>query len=114
VVRIEAERSNGNSVKTEGGIRYYIVFVKLPKAARLNSGIREHWGIENKLRRGAGCGHWRRPLPQAACIAPQNFSLSNKIAHNLLRQDKTGELGIHGKRLKAGGTDDRLLKLLEN
>jgi hypothetical protein len=52
VVRIEAERSNGNSVKTEGGIRYYIVFVKLPKAARLNSGIREHWGIENKLRRG--------------------------------------------------------------
>jgi hypothetical protein len=40
-------------------------------------------------------------------FAAQKFSLPNKIAHNLLRQDKTGKLGIHGKRLKAGGGERR-------
>jgi hypothetical protein len=97
------ECDSRNSGKTEGEIRYYILFMKPPRAASLNSVIREHLGIENKLRGGSGSGHWRRRLLQAASIAAQNLSLTNEVAHNLLRQDKTGELGIRGKRLKAGG-----------
>jgi predicted transposase YbfD/YdcC len=50
LVRIEVEPYNRNSGKTEVEIRYYILFMK-PGAAHLNSVIREHWGIENKLRR---------------------------------------------------------------
>ena len=44
----------------------------------------------------------------------QNFSLLNRIALNLLRQDKTTKLGIKGKRLKAGWDNDYLLQLLTN
>jgi hypothetical protein len=34
--------------------------------------------------------------------AAQNFSVLNRIALNLLKQDKTSKRGVHGKRLKAG------------
>ena len=44
--------------------------------------------------------------------AAQNFSLLNRIALNLLKQDKTSKRGIKGKRLKAGWDNDYLLKLL--
>jgi hypothetical protein len=44
--------------------------------------------------------------------AAQNFSLLNRIALNLLKQDKTCKLGIKGKRLKAGWDNDYLLQLL--
>lgn len=40
----------------------------------------------------------------------QNFSLLNRMALNLLRQDRTTKLGIKGKRLKAGWDNDYLLK----
>jgi hypothetical protein len=42
----------------------------------------------------------------------QNFSLLNRIALNLLRQDKTTKLGIKGKRLKAGWDNNYLMQLL--
>ena len=49
-----------------------------------------------------------------AGYAAQNFSVLNRIALNLLRQDKTCKLGIKGKRLKAGWDNDYLLHLLGN
>ena len=42
----------------------------------------------------------------------QNFSLINRIALNLLKQDKTCKLGMHGKRLKAGWDNNYLLHIL--
>ena len=44
--------------------------------------------------------------------AAQNFSLLNRIALNLLKQDKTCKLGIHGKRLAAAWDHPYLLRLL--
>src|ERR1019366_10285708 len=83
-------------------------------AARLNSVIRQHWGIENKLHwvLDVGCGEDldRKRAGHAA----QNFSVLNRIALNLLKQDKTSPRGIHGKRLKAGWDNDYLLHLLRN
>jgi hypothetical protein len=38
----------------------------------------------------------------------------NRIALNLLKQDKSSKRGIHGKRLKAGWNNDYLLQLLRN
>jgi transposase, IS4 family len=46
--------------------------------------------------------------------AARNFSVLNRIALNLLKQNKTSKRGIHGKRLKAGWDNDYLLHLLGN
>jgi predicted transposase YbfD/YdcC len=44
LVRIESERYHKATGKTERETRYYITSLR-PDAARLNSGIRQHWGI---------------------------------------------------------------------
>lgn len=111
MVRIEAERFHKATGTTERETRYYITSLP-PQAAQLNRAIRQHWGIENKL-------HWVLDVAFGEDLsrkrqghAAQNFSLLNRIALNLLRQDKTCKLGIHGKRLKAGWDNHYLLKLL--
>jgi predicted transposase YbfD/YdcC len=112
IVRIEAERYQKATGKLERESRYYITSL-MPNAARLNAAIRQHWGIENKL-------HWVLDVAfgedlsrKRAGNAAQNFSLLNRIALNLLRQDKSSRLGIHGKRLAAAWDHDYLLNLLE-
>jgi predicted transposase YbfD/YdcC len=111
LVRIEAERYHKLSGKTEREIRYYIASLK-PHAAQLNTAIRQHWGIENKL-------HWVLDVAfgedlsrKRAGNAARNFSLLNRIALNLLRQETSLKRGIKGKRLKAGWDHAYLLKLL--
>jgi predicted transposase YbfD/YdcC len=111
LVRIESERYHKATGKTEREIRYYITSLK-PDAGRLNRAIRQHWSIENKL-------HWALDVSFGEDLdrkrqknAAQNFSLLNRIALNLLKQDKTCKLGIKGKRLKAGWDNDYLLQLL--
>ena len=113
LVRIEAERYHKATGKTERETRFYITSLK-PQAERLNHAIRQHWGIENKL-------HWALDVSFAEDLdrkrvanAAQNFSLLNRIALNLLQQDKTTKLGIKGKRLKAGWDNDYLLALFGN
>ena len=113
LVRIESERYHKVTGKTEMEIRYYITSLK-PDAGRLNRAIRQHWSIENRL-------HWALDVSfgedldrKRAGNAAQNFSLLNRIALNLLKQDKTCKLGIKGKRLKAGWDNEYLLHLLGN
>lgn len=111
LVRIEAERFHKASGKTERETRYYITSLP-PDAARLNQLVRQHWGIENKL-------HWVLDVAfgedlsrKRAGNAAQNFSLLNRIALNLLKQETTLKRGIKGKRLKAAWDTPYLLKLL--
>ena len=111
LVRIRAERYHKATGKTEHETRYYISSLK-PDAAKLNAAIRQHWGIENKL-------HWVLDVAfgedlsrKRAGHAAENFSLLNRIALNLLKQDKTSRLGVHGKRLAAAWDHDYLLRLL--
>src|SRR5271155_633090 len=113
LVRIESERYHKATGKTEREIRYYITSLH-PDAERLNRAIRQHWGIENRL-------HWALDVSfgedldrKRAGHAAQNFSLLNRIALNLLKQDKTCKLGIKGKRLQAGWDNDYMLQLLGN
>ncbi len=113
LVRIEAERFHKTTGKTERETRFYITSLK-PEAERLNQAIRQHWSIENKL-------HWALDVSFGEDLdrkrrvnAAQNFSVLNRIALNLLQQDKTTKLGIKGKRLKAGWDNDYLLKILGN
>jgi predicted transposase YbfD/YdcC len=113
LVRIEAERYHKATGKTEREIRYYITSLELD-AARLNRSIRQHWGIENKLHWVLDVGFGEDLDRKRAGHAAQNFSVLNRIALNLLKQDKTSKRGIHGKRLKAGWDNDYLLLLLRN
>jgi predicted transposase YbfD/YdcC len=113
LVRIEAERHHKATGKTEREIRYYITSLQ-PDAIRLNGCIRQHWGIENKLHWVLDVGLGEDLDRKRAGHAAQNFSVLNRIALNLLKQDKTSQRGIHGKRLKAGWDNDYLLHLLRN
>jgi predicted transposase YbfD/YdcC len=111
LVRIESERYHKVSGKIEREIRYYITSLR-PDAARLNSVVRQHWGIENKLHWVLDVGFGEDLDRNRAGHTAQNFSILNRIALNLLKQDKTSKRGIKGKRLKAAWNHPYLLKLL--
>jgi predicted transposase YbfD/YdcC len=111
LVRIESERYHKATGKIEREIRYYITSLN-PDAARLNSVIRQHWGIENKLHWVLDVGFGEDLDRKRAGHAAQNFSILNRIALNLLKQDKSSKRGIKGKRLKAAWNIPYLLKLL--
>jgi hypothetical protein len=49
-----------------------------------------------------------------AGYAAQNFSMLNRIALNLLKNEKSAKVGVKGKRLKAGWDNDYLIKLFKN
>jgi len=113
IVRIESERFHKATEKTETEIRYYITSLA-SDATRLNRAIRQHWGIENKLHWVLDVGFGEDLDRKRAGHAAQNFSVLNRIALNLLKQDKSSKRGIHGKRLKAGWDNEYLLHLLGN
>jgi len=113
IVRIESERFHKATEKTETEIRYYITSLA-PDAMRLNRASRQHRGIENKLHWVLDVGFGEDLDRKRAGHAAQNFSVLNRIALNLLKQDKTSKRGVHGKRLKAGWDNDYLLHLLGN
>ena len=97
--------------KVETAVRYYIS--SLDKSAEeFQTIIRSHWAIENKL-------HWSLDVAfnedlnrKRALYASQNFSLINKIALNLAKNEKTCKLGIKSKRKIAGWDENYLLKVL--
>ena len=111
LVRIESERYHKVSGKMEREIRYYITSLK-PDAERLNSVIRQHWGIENKLHWVLDVGFGEDLDRKRAGHAAQNFSVLNRIALNLLKQDKSSKRSIQGKRLKAAWNHPYLMNLL--
>ena len=111
LVRIESERYHKVSGKIEREIRYYITSLR-PDAARLNAVIRQHWGIENKLHWVLDVGFSEDLDRKRAGHSAQNFSLLNRIALNLLKQEQSLNRGIKGKRLKAAWDHPYLLKLL--
>jgi predicted transposase YbfD/YdcC len=113
LVRIESQRYHKATGKTEHEVRYYITSLN-PDAARLNRSIRQHWGIENKLHWVLDVGFGEDLDRKRAGHAAQNFSVLNRIALNLLKQDKTAKRGIHGKRLKTGWDNDYLMQLFGN
>lgn len=112
VVRIESIREFKNSDKsTENAVRYYISSLKA-EAIDFQKAIRSHWSIENKL-------HWTLDVAfsedasrKRTKNASQNFSILNKIALNLLKNEKTSKIGVKSKRMKAGWDNHYLIKVL--
>lgn len=91
--------------------RYYIS--SLPnRPKQLYDAIRSHWGIENSL-------HWSLDVSFKGDdsrirvgYGDQNFSALRKIALNLLKNEKTLNVGLNAKRLKAACSNDYLAKVL--
>jgi len=79
---------------------------------RLNSVIRQHRGIENKLHWVLDVGFSEDLNRKRAGHSAQNFSILNRIALNLLKKDTSSKRGIKRKRLKAAWNHSYLLKLL--
>ncbi len=92
--------------------RYYITSHFDKDAEFIGSGIRDHWYVENKL-------HWQLDVSfnEEQCRlrsgnAAANFSFLNKMALNLLKNEKTAKMGIKSKRLKAGWDEKYMMKVL--
>jgi predicted transposase YbfD/YdcC len=113
IVKIEATRYFKSSGKEEKEVRLYITSSKAD-AKVIGTGVRSHWGIENSL-------HWQLDVSfgeddsrKRAGYAAQNFSMVDRIALNLIKQEQSKKRSVKGKRLDAGWNDDYLLKILTN
>lgn len=112
LVKIESERYHKSTGQTQKEIRYYISSLAAD-AVKINAAIREHWGVENQL-------HWTLDVAfgedrsrKRAGYAAQNFSLINKIALNLLKNEKSKQSrSIKVKRHRAGWDNDYVFQLL--
>lgn len=110
LIKITATRISGEKSSTE--IRYYISSLQ-QDAKAFNDNIRAHWGIENSLHWVLDMvfdEDWQRKRNKHAA---HNFSFIRKIALNLLKLDKSKDSMV-SKRLKAGWSNEYLMKLIQN
>ena len=92
--------------------RLYITSHKDKKADFIANAIRSHWFVENKL-------HWQLDVSfnedrnrLRSGYAAENFSMMNKVALNLLKNEKSVKVGVKTKRLKAGWDDAYMMKVI--
>jgi predicted transposase YbfD/YdcC len=112
LVRVESVRYFKSIGKEEKDTRLYITSLEA-NAQLINAAVRFHWSIENSL-------HWVLDVAfnednsrKRSGFAAQNYSILNRIALNLLNNEKTTKVGVRGKRLKAGWDNQYLIKLLK-
>lgn len=93
--------------------RYYITSHKDKAAKFIANAIRSHWHVENKL-------HWQLDVSfnedynrLRSGYAGENLALMNKIALNLLKNERSVKVGVKNKRLKAGWDNDYMMKVLK-
>ena len=108
VSRIRAQRWIGEEKSCVD--RYHLT--SLLGAQKVLWAVRSHWGIENEL-------HWTLDIAfdEDRCRVrkehgAENFAILRHIALNLLKQEKSCNRSIKGKRLLAGWKVDYLLKVL--
>lgn len=92
--------------------RLYITSHRNKDADFIANAIRSHWFVENKL-------HWQLDVSfnedqnrLRSGYAAENFSMMNKIALNLLKNERSVKVGVKTKRLKAGWDENYMMKVL--
>jgi predicted transposase YbfD/YdcC len=109
VVRVRAERYLNGVPSVED--RYFIGSATT-KASEALHATRAHWQVENSL-------HWVLDIAFREDesrirkgFGAQNFAILRHIALNALKQERSANLGIKNKRLKAGWSERYLSKVL--
>jgi predicted transposase YbfD/YdcC len=113
VIKTEATRYIKSTGKEEHETRLYITGSQAC-AEVPGKGIRAHWGMENKLHRQLDISSGEDQSRKRDGYAAQIFSMLNRIALNLLKNEQSGKRSVKGKRLDAGWNNDCLLKILTN
>lgn len=111
IVKVERERYFKATGKKENEISFYIS--TLDSAQSIAQGIRKHWGIENKVHWVLDVGFNEDLSRKRAGNAAKNFTNLNRIALNLLKENKT-KIGIKSKRKMAGWNNDLVFELITN
>ena len=109
VAKVRARRTVDDKTTVED--RYYLSSLE-GRAQQLLMATRTHWGIENSL-------HWVLDIAFREDESrvrkehgAQNLATLRHIALNLLKQEKTSKIGIKNRRLKAGWSEQYLLRIL--
>lgn len=100
-----------NSQRSE--VRYFITsHGSATSAENIGGFVRSHWGVENNL-------HWQLDVSfgddsnrMRSGHAAENFSLLNKVALNLLKNENSGRRSMKTKRFRAGWDEQYLAKVL--
>jgi len=110
IIAVTATRETKNKITKE--TRYFISSLSADNPHQLEHAIRAHWAVENNL-------HWVLDMAfdEDSNRTRQGDSASNlavirHIALNLIKKEKTSKVGIKTKRLKAGWSNDYLLKVI--
>lgn len=112
IIKVESIREFKNSDRdNEESCRYYISSL-IADAEKFQNAIRSHWAIENKLHWSLDVAFSEDASRKRTGNSAQNFSLINKIALNLLKNEKTAKQGVKGKRFKAALDNEYLKKVL--
>ena len=117
IIRVDAERTDKQTLKTTYEQRFYISSLKASPQT-LNTYIRNHWAIENQLHWSLDVDFKEDQSTKRAGNAAQNFSIITKIVLNILKnfEDSKGKqkVSLKNKRKKAGWNHDYLLNIMMN
>jgi len=109
IVIVDSTREVNGHVSHEQ--RLYITSHEDKDADFIANAIRSHWFVENKL-------HWQLDVSfnedknrSRSGYGAENFSMMNKIALNLLKNEKSVKVGVKTKRLKAGWDENYMMKV---
>jgi predicted transposase YbfD/YdcC len=106
---VEAECRVGERVTVER--RYYLSSLA-GEAREFAEAVRGHWGVENGLHWVLDVAFREDESRVRTGNAPENLALLRRMALNLLHQERTAKVGMKAKRLKAGWSQDYLLRVL--
>lgn len=111
LIRLQRERRIGDKTSVE--MSYFISSCAETAAFFLKT-IRSHWSIENQLHWSVDMAFREDENQTRIGNAQENFALIRRLALMRLKRDTSVKIGIKGKRLRAGWSDDYLAHILLN